>query len=94
MHHVTSTRLPVSRAGPFKDRALVLNSNLAEAWFFGGWVKNWLGEPEPALERFARLGRRIAASRAARYHRSQVLDRGDKVIEQERRLPPLDPKRN
>ena len=28
------------------DRALVLNSNLAEAWIFGGWVKNWLGEPE------------------------------------------------
>jgi TolB-like protein/class 3 adenylate cyclase len=35
------------------DRALVLNSNLAEAWHFGGWVKNWLGEPEPAIERFA-----------------------------------------
>ncbi len=36
------------------DRALVLNSNLAEAWFWGGWVKNWLGEPEVAIERFAR----------------------------------------
>jgi TolB-like protein/class 3 adenylate cyclase len=36
------------------DRALVLNSNLAEAWFWGGWVKNWLGEPEIAIERFAR----------------------------------------
>ena len=35
------------------DRALVLNSNLAEAWHFGGWVKNWLGEPESAIERFA-----------------------------------------
>jgi tetratricopeptide (TPR) repeat protein len=35
------------------DRALVLNSNLAEAWFYGGWVKNWLGEPEAAIERFA-----------------------------------------
>ena len=41
----------------FIDRALVLNSNLAEAWFCGGWVKNWLGEPEPALERFARAMR-------------------------------------
>jgi tetratricopeptide (TPR) repeat protein len=39
------------------DRALVLNSNLAEAWYFGGWVKNWLGEPEPAIERFARAMR-------------------------------------
>jgi tetratricopeptide (TPR) repeat protein len=36
------------------DRALVLNSNLAEAWFCGGWVKNWLGEPKLAIERFAR----------------------------------------
>jgi TolB-like protein/class 3 adenylate cyclase len=39
------------------DRALVLNSNLAEAWSFGGWVKNWLGEPEAAIERFARAMR-------------------------------------
>jgi TolB-like protein len=39
------------------DRALVLNSNLAEAWFRGGWMKNWLGEPEPAIERFARAMR-------------------------------------
>jgi tetratricopeptide (TPR) repeat protein len=35
------------------DRALVLNSNSAEAWNFGGWVKNFLGEPETAIERFA-----------------------------------------
>jgi TolB-like protein len=39
------------------DRALVLNSNSAEAWYFGGWVKNWLGEPEAAIERFARAMR-------------------------------------
>jgi adenylate cyclase len=39
------------------DRALVLNSNLAEAWNFGGWVKNFLGEPETATERFARAMR-------------------------------------
>src|SRR5229473_5064337 len=39
------------------DRALVLNSNLAEAWSCGGWVKNWLGEPEQAIERFARAMR-------------------------------------
>jgi tetratricopeptide (TPR) repeat protein len=30
---------------------------LAEAWFCGGLVKNWLGEPEPAIERFARAMR-------------------------------------
>jgi tetratricopeptide (TPR) repeat protein len=39
------------------DRALGLNSNLSEAWNFGGWVKNWLGEPESAIERFARAMR-------------------------------------
>jgi tetratricopeptide (TPR) repeat protein len=39
------------------DRALVLNSNLAEAWHLGAWVKNWLGEPQPAIERFARAMR-------------------------------------
>jgi len=39
------------------DRALVLNSNLAEAWNFGGWVKIFLGEPETAIERFARAMR-------------------------------------
>jgi len=39
------------------DRALVLNSNLAEAWSNGGWAKNWLGEPKLAIERFARAMR-------------------------------------
>jgi TolB-like protein/class 3 adenylate cyclase len=39
------------------DRALALNSNLAQAWLFGGWVKIFLGEPEAALERFARAMR-------------------------------------
>jgi adenylate cyclase len=39
------------------DRALVLNSNLAEGWSKSGWVKLWLGEPEAAIERFARAMR-------------------------------------
>jgi TolB-like protein/class 3 adenylate cyclase/Tfp pilus assembly protein PilF len=39
------------------DRALVLNSNSAEAWSFGGWIKIWLGEPDAATERFARATR-------------------------------------
>ena len=39
------------------DRALGLNSNSAEAWSNGGWAKNWLGEPEAAIERFARAMR-------------------------------------
>lgn len=38
------------RGAALIDRALVLNSNLAEAW---NWVKNWLGEPKLAIERFA-----------------------------------------
>ena len=36
------------------DRALVLNSNSAEAWHYGGWAKTFLGEQEAAIERFAR----------------------------------------
>jgi TolB-like protein/class 3 adenylate cyclase len=39
------------------DRALVLNSNLAWAWHCGGLVRIWLGEPELAIERFARAMR-------------------------------------
>jgi TolB-like protein/class 3 adenylate cyclase len=39
------------------DRALVLNSNWAAAWTWGGWVKTFLGEPETAIERFARAMR-------------------------------------
>jgi tetratricopeptide (TPR) repeat protein len=35
------------------DRALVMNSNLADSWHYGGRIKNWLGEREVALERFA-----------------------------------------
>ena len=32
------------------DRALVLNPNLAGAWFASGWVKVWLGASIPGLE--------------------------------------------
>ena len=39
------------------DRAIMLNSNSAGAWFCGGWMKNWLGEPGAAIERFARAMR-------------------------------------
>jgi TolB-like protein/tetratricopeptide (TPR) repeat protein len=67
------------------DRALVLNSNSAEAWFWGGWVKNWLGEPEPALERFARamrlnpLNERVIAMRAGTAHAHFLLGRYDEA---------------
>ena len=32
------------------DKALLLNPNLASAWYFSGWVRLWLGEPEAAIE--------------------------------------------
>ena len=41
----------------FTDRSLVLNPNLVWAWLFGGWVKLLRGEPEVAIERFARAMR-------------------------------------
>jgi tetratricopeptide (TPR) repeat protein len=41
----------------YTDRALVLNPNLVWAWLFSGWVKLLLGEPEIAIERFARAMR-------------------------------------
>ena len=67
------------------DRALVLNSNLAEAWNFGGWVKNFLGEPEPAIERFARAMRlspldpRAIGMRAGTAHAQFFLGRYDEA---------------
>jgi len=39
------------------DRALVLNPNLAAAWFLGAWLRVFHGEPEAAIERFAQAMR-------------------------------------
>jgi tetratricopeptide (TPR) repeat protein len=67
------------------DRALVLNSNLAEAWNFGGWVKNFLGEPEAAIERFARAMRlspldpRVASMRSGTAYAHFFLGRYDEA---------------
>jgi TolB-like protein/Flp pilus assembly protein TadD len=67
------------------DRALVLNSNLAEVWFCGGWVKNWLGEPELAIERYARalrlspLDPLIAGMRSGTAHAHFFLGRYDEA---------------
>jgi tetratricopeptide (TPR) repeat protein len=36
---------------------LSLNSNLALAWNFGGWIKIFRGEPEHGIERFSRAMR-------------------------------------
>lgn len=35
----------------FLDKALVLNSNLGAAWFLGGFLRIWRGEPDEAIER-------------------------------------------
>jgi tetratricopeptide (TPR) repeat protein len=40
--------------GAMTDQALVLNPNLATAWFLSGVVKAYLGEPEMAIEHCAR----------------------------------------
>jgi tetratricopeptide (TPR) repeat protein len=39
------------------DRAIVLNPNLAWAWLFSAWLQVRLGEPDIAIERFARAMR-------------------------------------
>jgi tetratricopeptide (TPR) repeat protein len=39
------------------DRALMLNPNLAAAWFLGGFLRVWHGEPDGAIEHFARAMR-------------------------------------
>jgi TolB-like protein len=36
----------------FLDKALVLNPNLAAAWFLGGYLRIWRGEPDEAIKRF------------------------------------------
>jgi len=67
------------------DRAQGLNSNLAEAWFYGGWVKNYLGEPKLAIERFARAMRLspldpwVTGMRAGTAHAHFLLGRYDEA---------------
>jgi len=39
------------------DRAVVLNPNLASAWFLGGFLRVWRGEAENAVEHFERAMR-------------------------------------
>jgi len=39
------------------NRALILNPNLVTAWFTSGFVRNYLGEPELAIEHFMRAMR-------------------------------------
>jgi TolB-like protein/Tfp pilus assembly protein PilF len=41
----------------FIDRALALNPNLAAAWYYSGFVRIWLGEPDRAIDHVARAMR-------------------------------------
>lgn len=36
----------------FLDKALVLNPNLAAAWFLGAYLRTWRGDPDEAVRRF------------------------------------------
>ena len=69
------------------DRALVLNSNMAEAWLRGGWVKIFLGEPELAIERLARAMRLSPVdpriNRARSQAPCQALDRQFRLSEKD-----------
>jgi len=47
----------VDEGAALLDRALALNPNLAWAWYFSGWVKVYLGEPEVAIANTARAMR-------------------------------------
>src|SRR5262245_9385250 len=40
--------------GAMIDRALTLNPNMTAAWLVGGWTKIYLGEPDKAIDYFAR----------------------------------------
>lgn len=39
------------------DRAVVLNPNQAAAWFLGGYLRVWHGDPDAAIEHFAKAMR-------------------------------------
>lgn len=75
----------LDRGAALIDRALALNSNVAEAWDCGGWVKNWLGQYELAIERFTRAIRLspldpwIAPMRAGTAHANFFLNRYDEA---------------
>jgi TolB-like protein/class 3 adenylate cyclase len=67
------------------DRALLLNSNLAEAWRCSGWMKIWLGDPKLAIEHFVRamrlspLGRWLVDIQSGIAHAHFFLGRHDEA---------------
>jgi TolB-like protein/Tfp pilus assembly protein PilF len=69
----------------FIDRALVLNPNLAAAWWSSGWIRIWLGKPASAIEHLARAMRltpldpRIDAMRIGMAHAHLLAGRYDEA---------------
>ena len=47
----------LDRGVAFIDQALVLNPNLATAWYLSGWLRAYSGEPDVAIEHLARAMR-------------------------------------
>jgi adenylate cyclase len=68
------------------DRALMLNSNFAEAWRCSGWMQIWLGDPKLAIEHFARgmrlspLGRWLVDIQSGIAHAHFFLGRHDEAV--------------
>jgi tetratricopeptide (TPR) repeat protein len=56
-HALTFVAGEIDEGATLLDRAIVLNPNLALAWYQGGWTKIFVGEPEQAIERFSRAMR-------------------------------------
>src|SRR5579871_3963344 len=56
-HAVAYVAEDLDAGARFIDRALELNPNLASAWFHSGWLRIWLGDPDTAIQHFARFRR-------------------------------------
>jgi adenylate cyclase len=56
-HAVAYVAEDLDAGARFIDRAIELNPNLAVAWFHSGWLRVWLGDPDVAIQHFARFQR-------------------------------------
>ena len=77
----------LDRAAAMIDRARNLNPNLAVAWYASGWLRNFLGEPETAIEHrpmlcvSARVPRRYAGCRLRMAFALFLLSRYEEALE-------------
>ena len=63
------------RGSAMFERALVLNSNLAIAWHWGGWIKYWSGDVDEGLERLARA-ERLSPLDPLQFHKQSAIAHG------------------